>query len=172
MTKNRCKICELFGECQIPNHGLSHPCHLTNLHQLNHHLAPGSNYNSSPSMNYLNHGLLNGLYLPQLKDMMLAAYLLRAQFSDEDLLLERGLLYENWKNFCEVFRSTIGWLVGLLVGWFVGWFGWLVSLALAFLLLKSVRFMTGEESFLVSRDFHEQIKIQKCRKTNEDTLVV
>jgi len=28
-------------------------------------------------MNYVNHGLLNGLYLPQLKDMMLAAYLLR-----------------------------------------------------------------------------------------------
>nr|KAF7432408.1 hypothetical protein H0235_005332 [Vespula pensylvanica] len=78
MTKNRCKICELLGESQIPNHGLSHPCHLTNLHQLNHHLTPGLNYNPSPSMNYLNHGLLNGLYLPQLKDMMLAAYLLRA----------------------------------------------------------------------------------------------
>lgn len=79
MTKNRCKICELLGESQIPNHGLSHPCHLTNLHQLNHHLTPGLNYNPSPSMNYLNHGLLNGLYLPQLKDMMLAAYLLRGK---------------------------------------------------------------------------------------------
>lgn len=77
MTKNRCKICELLGEDhQVLNHGLSHPSHLTNLHQLNH-LSPGLNYNPNPNMNYLNHGLLNGLYLPQLKDMMLAAYLLR-----------------------------------------------------------------------------------------------
>ncbi|KMQ92805.1 hypothetical protein RF55_7161 [Lasius niger] len=75
MTKIRCRICELLGEDQGLNHGLSHPCHLTNLN----HLRPGLNYNSSslPNMNYLNHGLLNGLYLPQLKDMMLAAYLLR-----------------------------------------------------------------------------------------------
>ncbi|KYM95467.1 hypothetical protein ALC62_13895 [Cyphomyrmex costatus] len=74
MTKIRCRICELLGEDQGLNHGLSHPCHLTNLN----HLRPGLNYSPLPNMNYLNHGLLNGLYLPQLKDMMLAAYLLRA----------------------------------------------------------------------------------------------
>ncbi|TGZ37150.1 hypothetical protein DBV15_05856 [Temnothorax longispinosus] len=72
MTKIRCRICELLGEDQGLNHGLSHPCHLTNLN----HLRPGLN-SPLPNMNYLNHGLLNGLYLPQLKDMMLAAYLLR-----------------------------------------------------------------------------------------------
>ncbi|KAK2588349.1 hypothetical protein KPH14_004364 [Odynerus spinipes] len=88
MTKNRCKICELLGESQVPNHGLSHPCHLTNLHQLNHHLAPGLNYSPNPSMNYLNHGLLNGLYLPQLKDMMLAAYLLRGYYQPAGPLIQ------------------------------------------------------------------------------------
>ncbi|EGI68138.1 hypothetical protein G5I_03233 [Acromyrmex echinatior] len=76
MTKIRCRICELLGENQGLNHGLSHPCHLTNLN----HLRPGLNYSPLPNMNYLNHGLLNGLYLPQLKDMMLAAYLLRAGY--------------------------------------------------------------------------------------------
>ncbi|KYN42778.1 Bromo adjacent homology domain-containing 1 protein [Trachymyrmex septentrionalis] len=76
MTKIRCRICELLGEDQGLNHGLSHPCHLTNLN----HLRPGLNYSPLPNMNYLNHGLLNGLYLPQLKDMMLAAYLLRAGY--------------------------------------------------------------------------------------------
>lgn len=76
MTKVRCKICELFGESQVLNHGLSHPCHLANLHQLNH-LNPELNYGPSTNMNYMNHGLLNGLYLPHLKDMMLAAYLLK-----------------------------------------------------------------------------------------------
>lgn len=75
MTKIRCRICELLGEDQGLNHGLSHPCHLTNLN----HLRPGLNYSPLPNMNYLNHGLLNGLYLPQLKDMMLAAYLLRGK---------------------------------------------------------------------------------------------
>lgn len=75
MTKIRCRICELLGADQGLNHGLSHPCHLTNLN----HLRPGLNYSSLPNMNYLNHGLLNGLYLPQLKDMMLAAYLLRGK---------------------------------------------------------------------------------------------
>ena len=75
MTKIRCRICELLGENQGLNHGLSHPCHLTNLN----HLRPGLNYSPLPNMNYLNHGLLNGLYLPQLKDMMLAAYLLRGK---------------------------------------------------------------------------------------------
>lgn len=81
MTKIRCRICELLGEDQGLNHGLSHPCHLTNLN----HLRPGttgSNYSQLPNMNYLNHGLLNGLYLPQLKDMMLAAYLLRGKDQD------------------------------------------------------------------------------------------
>lgn len=76
MTKTaRCKICELLGNDQtLSSHGLSHPCHLTNFPQPpSHHLA------SSPNINYLNHGLLNGLYLPQLKDMMLAAYLLRGK---------------------------------------------------------------------------------------------
>ena len=76
MTKSRCRICELFGENQIFNHGLSHPCHLANLHQLNHFNSE-LNYGSNSNMNYMNHGLLNGLYLPQLKDMMLAAYLLK-----------------------------------------------------------------------------------------------
>ncbi|XP_024937296.1 uncharacterized protein LOC107264252 isoform X1 [Cephus cinctus] len=87
MTKNRCKICELLGENQVLNHGLSHPCHLSNLHQLNH-LNPGLNYNVSPNMNYLNHGLLNGLYLPQLKDMMLAAYLLRGYYQPAGPLIQ------------------------------------------------------------------------------------
>lgn len=73
MTK-KCKICELFGENHVGNHGLSHPCHLANLQQSNI-LNLGLNYDSDTS--YVNHGLLNGLYLPQLKDMMLAAYLLR-----------------------------------------------------------------------------------------------
>lgn len=102
MTKNRCKICELLGESQIPNHGLSHPCHLTNLHQLNHHLTPGLNYNPSPSMNYLNHGLLNGLYLPQLKDMMLAAYLLRGiswrSVRDRAVIVLRRSSRRKWKE--------------------------------------------------------------------------
>lgn len=75
MTK-KCKICELFGENQVANHGLSHPCHLANLQQSNI-LNLGLNYDSDT--NYVNHGLLNGLYLPQLKDMMLAAYLLRGK---------------------------------------------------------------------------------------------
>jgi hypothetical protein len=43
-----------------------------------HQQRPGLSYGAIPTnMNYVNHGLLNGLYLPQLKDMMLAAYLLR-----------------------------------------------------------------------------------------------
>ena len=75
MTK-KCKICELFGETQVANHGLSHPCHLANLQQSNI-LNLGLNHGSNSDTNYMNHGLLNGLYLPQLKDMMLAAYLLR-----------------------------------------------------------------------------------------------
>lgn len=81
MTKIRCRICELLGEDQGLNHGLSHPCHLTNLN----HLRPGLNYSPLPNMNYLNHGLLNGLYLPQLKDMMLAAYLLRGNDQRQDI---------------------------------------------------------------------------------------
>lgn len=82
MTKIRCRICELLGEDQGLNHGLSHPCHLTNLN----HLRPGLNYSPGlPNMNYLNHGLLNGLYLPQLKDMMLAAYLLRGKDQRQDI---------------------------------------------------------------------------------------
>ncbi|KAI4474981.1 hypothetical protein M0804_014548 [Polistes exclamans] len=104
MTKNRCKICELLGESQIPNHGLSHPCHLTNLHQLNHHLAPGLNYNSNPSMNYLNHGLLNGLYLPQLKDMMLAAYLLRG-----------SLLRSNYEGAAKISRKEVEVLMAMVM---------------------------------------------------------
>jgi len=85
MTKIRCRICELLGEDQGLNHGLSHPCHLTNLN----HLRPGLNYSSLPNMNYLNHGLLNGLYLPQLKDMMLAAYLLRGKDQRQDICRAR-----------------------------------------------------------------------------------
>ncbi|KAK0095986.1 hypothetical protein PV326_006845, partial [Microctonus aethiopoides] len=78
MTKGRCKICELLGETEMTReHGLSHPCHLSSLHQLNHLNTSGINCNPNSSINYANHGLLNGLYLPQLKDMMLAAYLLR-----------------------------------------------------------------------------------------------
>ncbi|XP_043473407.1 uncharacterized protein LOC122505690 [Leptopilina heterotoma] len=83
MTK-KCKICELFGENQVANHGLSHPCHLANLQQSNI-LNLGLNYDSDT--NYVNHGLLNGLYLPQLKDMMLAAYLLRGKVLTMDLYL-------------------------------------------------------------------------------------
>ncbi|KAG7199432.1 hypothetical protein KM043_014059 [Ampulex compressa] len=87
MTKTPCKICELLGENQLPNHGLSHPCHLTNLHQLNR-LDPGLSHDPNPNMNYLNHGLLNGLYLPQLKDMMLAAYLLRGYYQPAGPLIQ------------------------------------------------------------------------------------
>ena len=90
MTKNRCKICELLGENVVSSHGLSQPCHLAGVHQLNPDSGFGIggsddgatiNFATNPSMNYLHHGLLNGLYLPQLKDMMLAAYLLRGKFS-------------------------------------------------------------------------------------------
>lgn len=44
-------------------------------------------------MNYLNHGLLNGLYLPQLKDMMLAAYLLRGKDHAETYRARRDTRY-------------------------------------------------------------------------------
>lgn len=72
MTKNvRCRICELLGE----NQALRHSCELTS----GHLRPPGLSYATVPNMNYVNHGLLNGLYLPQLKDMMLAAYLLRGK---------------------------------------------------------------------------------------------
>lgn len=92
MTKNaRCKICELLGKDQALNHGLSHPCHLTNLQQLNHYLGPNT------GMNYLNHGLLNGLYLPQLKDMMLAAYLLRGK-DHVEIYIERNERYARFKR--------------------------------------------------------------------------
>ncbi|XP_063994011.1 uncharacterized protein LOC135171409 [Diachasmimorpha longicaudata] len=75
MTKSRCKICELLGESEITReHGLSDPCHLSSLQQLNHF---GLCYVPNSNIDYANHGLLNGSYLPQLKDMMLAAYLLR-----------------------------------------------------------------------------------------------
>ncbi|KAH0553819.1 hypothetical protein KQX54_004812 [Cotesia glomerata] len=78
MTKNDCKICELLGERKVPeNHGLNHPCHLSSLHQLNYLNINGLNCSQNSSIDYANYGLLNGLYLPQLKDMMLAAYLLR-----------------------------------------------------------------------------------------------
>lgn len=92
MTKDRCKMCELLGERSITaDHGLSDPRHLASFHQLNHrlHSAPSGglvdiglaattiNYATNP--NYLEHGLLSGLYLPQLKDMMLPAYLLRGK---------------------------------------------------------------------------------------------
>ncbi|CAG5097711.1 Protein of unknown function [Cotesia congregata] len=78
MTKNHCKICELLGERKVPeDHGLSHPCHLSSLHQLNYLNINGLNCSQNSSIDYANYGLLNGLYLPQLKDMMLAAYLLR-----------------------------------------------------------------------------------------------
>ncbi|EZA52770.1 hypothetical protein X777_08485 [Ooceraea biroi] len=76
MTKNtRCRLCDLLGE----NQELRHPCHLTS------HLRSGLSYGSIPNMNYVNHGLLNGLYLPQLKDMMLAAYLLRGKDHYRDI---------------------------------------------------------------------------------------
>ena len=58
MTKHRCKICALLGDrqrsCQ-PGHAGVAPAH-----QLLHHDS-----------------ILGGAYLQQLKDMMLAAYLLR-----------------------------------------------------------------------------------------------
>ncbi|CAD6201743.1 GSCOCG00002751001-RA-CDS [Cotesia congregata] len=69
MTKNHCKICELLGERKVPeDHGLSHP--------------------QNSSIDYANYGLLNGLYLPQLKDMMLAAYLLRGYYQPAGPLIQ------------------------------------------------------------------------------------
>lgn len=73
--KTRCRICDLLGE----NQELRHSCHSTS------HLRSGLSYGSFPNMNYVNHGLLNGLYLPQLKDMMLAAYLLRGKDHHRDI---------------------------------------------------------------------------------------
>lgn len=83
MTKIQCKICELLGENMTTReHGLSDPCHLSSLHHLNSlsGIDSGLNFIHNTNLNYANHGLLNGLYLPQLKDMMLAAYLLRGKF--------------------------------------------------------------------------------------------
>lgn len=89
MTKIQCKICELFGDNveTTSEHGLSDPCHLSSLYQLNNFCGSAGGgiggfncLQNNANINYANYGLLNGLYLPQLKDMMLAAYLLRGKF--------------------------------------------------------------------------------------------
>lgn len=84
MTKNddRCKICHLAGASQVISaaEGLSHPCHQSaNSHQPT---SPGLNYTlNSSNINHINHApFLHDLHLPQLKDVMLAAYLLRGKF--------------------------------------------------------------------------------------------
>ena len=66
-TKNRCKICELLGD----KHEI---CQLESLHhQLAGHFAAYQQQQQQPN-------LLSGLYLQQLKDMMLAAYLLKGTY--------------------------------------------------------------------------------------------
>lgn len=76
-TKSRCRICELIGENQMLNHGLSHPCHLANLHQLNHFNLE-LNYDYNTNVNYMNH-VINGNYLSRLKEMIVTACLLRGK---------------------------------------------------------------------------------------------
>lgn len=125
MTKTRCKICEVLGESEITReHGLSDPCHLSSLQQLNHF---GLSYIPNSNINYANHGLLNGLYLPQLKDMMLAAYLLRGNISLNQVKLavkfSNVIVWENY-NFCKRIWKNIYWIDCnlLLIQWYRYWF--------------------------------------------------